>query len=753
MQRPKRLRLCHISSALATLCALPLLPGLRSPMIRTLCLSLALAWLLPSARAQAPATTPTAPATPVTPVTDTQRSVLPTLQLPELKDIKLPMPRSVRAANALIGLARQRLALVVGNASAGALAAAPRDTQAVAAALRAGGFVVMVREDLGAEDLRANLKEFRERLQPGGVGFVYYTGLAAQLDGRNYVLPRGLALDAKGIDARLRSAAVPLQEIVDAVQGTADSPRYLVVDAAYAHPALATLAAPGLAEQTVQPGTMALFASAPGTVTPPPAADALPAPLPTDPRQIAASPFGRELVRALVTPRVSGPDVLRLTRGAMLDVSQGKQAPVIVGETDSKDEFAEPNLLDTLFPRTPEDLAREALKQALRLGTAHGAGDMPVSELLAQPPAPASTPATPSDKNNTPPDTKRTPESPTNGLPNAPLASTAAALAEAAAATAVNAATTAATATAAAKVAEVSAAASLASTAVAVAGNVASMMTSSSAGSAGAGEVPVAALAQPMAAAPAAPVPNGLPAATARSAVPDSLVAQEVAQQLAGTRPAKPADERTQQQQGGGERPVYVPRVNPFGYAEGDTFMYRVLDTWKDQVIGSMVQAIDEVLPDGQLRANGHQTEMDAQGRIKSTRNLDGSTSRFQPYQDLWWSNPKRGESRDVKFNEFFERADRSRGQTEWKGSLSVGRPRKIQTPAGEFDVLPIEGSGWYYEKSRNGLVSGQWSRTVWYAPKLGHPVAIDIEDANALGKLLRRERVELTHAQTSRPQ
>ena len=30
------------------------------------------------------------------------------------------------------------------------------------------GFVVMVREDLNAEDMRATLEEFRNRLHPGG---------------------------------------------------------------------------------------------------------------------------------------------------------------------------------------------------------------------------------------------------------------------------------------------------------------------------------------------------------------------------------------------------------------------------------------------------------------------------------------------------------------------------------------------------------------------------------------------------------
>lgn len=753
----------------------------------------ALALALPAGAvfAQAPAAAP-APA-PATPVGETQRSILPTtLQMPELKDIKLPLPRTVRAANALLGMTQQRLALVIGNGkvdSGVALASAARDTQAVAAALRAGGFVVMVREDLSADDLRANLKEFQSRLQPGGVGLLYFTGLAAQVEGRNYVLPRGLQLQgAAATPALLLAAAVPLQEIVDAVQGTAESHRYLVVDAGAAHPALAGLGATGLAAQKLPAGMLGLFSMAPGTTLPPVEPASLPVPAPTDPRLLAASPFGRELVRSLVTPRVSGPEVMRLTRGAVLDVSAGKQAPVIVGEASHKDELAEPNLLDTLFPRSPEDMAREALKKAVQ--GSPGGGDVPVSQINAAPPSAAL------EKEDGPGNTQRNNDTPRSNIADSSLgnaASSVAGTAAGAVGTVVAAATVVAVGTGLVQTSATAGAGAVAAVATGTVGLVTSVASAALGGNSGgapAGDATANKLMKPTAvSAPAAELPPvaapvaapavvpvapaaapvvaaPLPPATPRVAVPQSfateaapvasLVAPATLARQALGQAASPRDSlqdtRTQRQQNGGERPAWVPRVNAYGYAEGDTFMYRVLDTWKEQELGSLVQTVDEVLDGGDLLANGQQTQMDPQGRIKSTHNLDGSTSQFQPYQDLWWSNPKRGESRSVKFSEFFQRADRSRGETEWKGSLSVGRLRKIQLPAGEFEVLPIEGSGWFYEKTVNGaLASGQWSRTVWYAPKLGHPVAIDIEDANALGKLLRRERIELTHAQTAR--
>ena len=195
-----------------------------------------------------------------------------------------------------------------------------------------------------------------------------------------------------------------------------------------------------------------------------------------------------------------------------------------------------------------------------------------------------------------------------------------------------------------------------------------------------------------------------------------------------------------------------LPRRNPFGYTEGDRFSYQVVDTWANEVVGEYTTAIDEVLGDGQLRANGQQLQMDPQGRPTRLARPDGSVSTFEPHQDLWWAKPERGERRAVRFIEKFQRADQVRGQTEWRGGSLVARATQITTPAGRFEVLPIETTGTWTETLANGTRStGQWSRTVYYSPQLQHPVAIDVRDADALGRPLRRERIELLHAQQAR--
>ena len=726
---------------------------------------------------------------------------LPELRLPDLREIQLAVPRPVRAAQAVLGMGKQRLALVVGLGQVGrqsVVDSATRNAQAVASALRSGGFVVMQREDLSAADLRGALKEFRERLQPGGVGFIYVTGLGAQVDGRNLLLPRdadlGAAADAPGSSApttlaqRLRQTAVPLDEVSDALIGSLDSPRLLVVDAAWRHPALLTLPQAGLAQPRLPTGLMALFSHTLGSVQEVPAVAPLPLPAPTAAAEIAATPFVRTLVGALLKPRINGPEVLRSTRRAIAEATLGQSSPWLGGDTDDREELAEASLLDGLIPRTPEEIAREALRQGSRVVTrpaVRAAGEQTVAEVLAQgSTAPATAPLTAAPE--------PAPLRPGAETPGASLGSTVGS-AVSALGTAASVVATVAGAGVAAQAVKTAAAVSAATTAVGVAGSAASALGStavalaaragsSSSGSAaatGATVAPaaVAAVATLPAASPAAlAAPGGTTAATTAAALPaaaaattlpastDSAVAEIPGPGTAPAPRVAPAAAAAAEALAGNPRPAdaapatattaarLAPRRNPYGYTEGDRFSYQVVDTWANEVVGEYTTAIEEVMANGQLRANGQQLQMDAQGRPTRLARPDGSVSTFEPHQDLWWARPQGGERRVVKFLEKFQRADQMRGETEWRGGSVVARATTISTPAGSFDVLPIESSGTWSETLANGVRSnGQWSRTVYYSPQLQHPVAIDVRDLDALGRPLRRERIQLLHAQQAR--
>lgn len=780
-----------------------------------------------------PEAAPVAPTTPAPPLPPPFMPFvapsLPVGTLPDGEALKLPVPREVRAAGAALGFSRPRLALVVGNGRLGhetVLPAAARDTAAVASALRAAGFVVMQREDLGAAALRASLAEFRERLVPSAVGVIVFQGLGAQEAGQGFVLGRDALPPGLGEGplpgAAIAAARVPLAEVFEAAQGPRGSPRLVIVDAAFAHPRLAGRVPAGLAMPPLPPGVMALLAHAPGQAGPaaetPPAE---PSPAPADPRALAHSPFTRGLVKAIVTARLSGPDALRVARGLVIDATQNAQTPFLTGDTDAEEDLAEATILDALVPRTPQEAARDVARYAVRSGGPSRAGEERVGDVLdratpepaprppAQPPGKvpaasslaeaagqagklalqmagtAATAATVVAAAQASAATVATAGAATGAQAAAAVIDSAAAGAKAAAALAASPTAFATTAPAAAVAAAGPAVATTASTA-------ASTLTASAplppvppppAVAAPAATLPAppaapvpptpmppAPPAAPSLAAPPTPAPTIAPAApalppaalrvaTGASFGPADLIRHEAAApasvaRQAAARAAPRAASPLAEGASVAARALagWQPKTNPFGYTEGDTFTYRVIDVWKDRVQGTLVHAIEEVMPDGELLGSDSRLQFDAQGRLKSFEGADGTRSEFQPAQELWWSTPKRGESRDVAFREFFARADATRGEIEWKGSMSVGRPRRLALPAGEFEVLPIEGSGWYYRRLAGGeLDSGQWSRTVWYSTKLGHPVAIDIEDADRLGRLMKRERIELVHQQTAR--
>lgn len=496
---------------------------------------------------------------------------------------------------------RQRLAFVVGIGNIGArpvLESAKRDSEAVAAALRWGGFEVLLQLDPSAADLRAGLKDFRDRLRADGIGLIYFTGLAAQVDARNLLLPADMtlndALPAPALATVLRAVGVPLQELADALAGGADSPRLLLVDAAYRNPALARLIPPGLARPRLPAGTMALLGHAPGALQDPPGAlqtppavMPLPSPPPKDLTPLAASRFARVVVDALTTPRISVPEALRAVRLAVADSGGGVAQPWLAGDTFGREYLADAALLEAPMP------------------------------------------------------------------------------------------------------------------------------------TAGAATAAVA-------------------AAAASTSTPDA--------------DRRATDGRTAPAPGRGERPVYQARISSYGHAEGDILTYQLTDTRKDELLLSYTVLIDEVRPDGQMQANGGKLQLDAQGRIKSQRVADGPEATFEPAQETWWARPQAGESRALAFKENYVRADKQRGQIDWRGSSQVGSLRQMETAAGDFEVMPIKSTGQAIDTPVNGPVSKlQFVRTVWYAPKLGMPVVIEIEDNDEAGKPLRRERVELTHAQQAR--
>ncbi|MFN9005462.1 MAG: caspase family protein, partial [Betaproteobacteria bacterium] len=243
--------------------------------------------------------------------------------------------------------ARQRLALVVGIGKVGertVLPSATRDAPAVAAALTAGGYEVLLRENPSAADLRAAFQAFRGRLKPDALGLIYLTGPMAQVDGRNLIVPSDVALsegaEAPAAAALLRVVGVPVQEALTALAGAPDVPRVLVLDGAYRIAPLSSLVPPGLARQRTPDGTMVLLGHLPAALHDAPAAEPAPADA-RDPKSRAATRLAKAMADALTLSGVTVAEALRAVRLEVLDASGGRTQPALSGTLVTRVDFAQ----------------------------------------------------------------------------------------------------------------------------------------------------------------------------------------------------------------------------------------------------------------------------------------------------------------------------------------------------------------------------------------------------------------------------
>lgn len=212
----------------------------------------------------------------------------------------------------------RRVALVIGN---GAYETVPRlpnpvsDAEAVAAALRAGGFDVTLARDAGRAALEAALRAFARDAVGAEIALFFFAGHGLQIGGENYVVPT---------DARLAAASdvdfelVPLDLVARALSGA--QARILILDACRDNPMAARLpagsrsAGRGLAPvERVDLGMLIAFSTAPGAVALDGTSD--------------NSPFTEALVEHLRTPGLEIRQVMTRVRRSVVERTGGRQVP------------------------------------------------------------------------------------------------------------------------------------------------------------------------------------------------------------------------------------------------------------------------------------------------------------------------------------------------------------------------------------------------------------------------------------------
>jgi formylglycine-generating enzyme required for sulfatase activity len=161
--------------------------------------------------------------------------------------------------------AEKRVALVIGNANyeKKPLANPGNDAQDMAAALRELEFEVIERTDLTRDQMRKAILEFDDRLQGAQVGLFYYSGHGMQLDGRNYLIPLGVAARSA---AEMKVEAVDVADVLARLEGADTKVNVVILDACRDNPywSFSRSQAQGLAAVDAPEGTLIAYATAPG---------------------------------------------------------------------------------------------------------------------------------------------------------------------------------------------------------------------------------------------------------------------------------------------------------------------------------------------------------------------------------------------------------------------------------------------------------------------------------------------------------
>ena len=95
-------------------------------------------------------------------------------------------------------VAAERIALVIGNSKyqySPVLANPVNDTEAVAKALTAMGFVVSKGFNLKRDDMEELLYAFGEQAENAQIALLYYAGHGIQVNGHNYLIPVDMKLN------------------------------------------------------------------------------------------------------------------------------------------------------------------------------------------------------------------------------------------------------------------------------------------------------------------------------------------------------------------------------------------------------------------------------------------------------------------------------------------------------------------------------------------------------------------------------
>jgi formylglycine-generating enzyme required for sulfatase activity len=208
----------------------------------------------------------------------------------------------------------RRTALVIGNAAyeTGFLRNPVNDARAMAKVLEELSFDVTLRENLDQKQMKREIQAFGEKLQEGGVGLFYFAGHGIQVNGRNYLIPVGAAIEH---EKQVEYEAVDMGAVLSEMDFAHARMNIVIIDACRDNPFARSFRsmAQGLASIDAPSGTLIAYATAPGSVANDGAGE--------------NGVYTGELIKAMVQPGLKIEDVFKQVRSAVREATEGRQVP------------------------------------------------------------------------------------------------------------------------------------------------------------------------------------------------------------------------------------------------------------------------------------------------------------------------------------------------------------------------------------------------------------------------------------------
>jgi tetratricopeptide (TPR) repeat protein len=298
----------------------------------------------------------------------------------------------------------RRIALVIGNAkypdADSPLKEPISDMRAMADELKHSGFDVAQGENLGREAMHKAIDSFYNKIKPGSVAMLFFSGYGIQSGRQTFMIPVDGQLWA---EADVRRDGVSLDGFLNEINSRGASVKIAILDASRRNPFERRFRsyAAGLAPATAPQGSLVMYSAAPSSVVADSTAD--------------HSLFVNELLKEIRVPGLTAEEALNRTRKGVSLASQGDQVPWF--SSSLAEEFS--------FGPGPVESAQAASPQANQTPTQQPVQPSdPKVASLDPPPAVKPTVTAPSIPDLPKPTTSAPPPSVANTVPSLPQVTT-----------------------------------------------------------------------------------------------------------------------------------------------------------------------------------------------------------------------------------------------------------------------------------------------------------------------------------------